>query len=737
MRIHTESDMELSRQMTVMTQQTTNNGTLARISIALAVICLMTATIASAARPTDAEHLTWTHGLSQTTVFSIQDDERGSVWFATEDGLNRYDGRTFTIYRNDPSDPSTLPANLVRDVDAGPDGRIWVATEGGGVAVWNPATDSFTRYTQNAVAPDLALSSNYNRAVAADRLGSVWIASRSSGLDRLDPTSGAVVNYKHDSKDPSSLADDRVYELLGSRDGSLFIGTNRGLDRFDATTNSFEHINLGHPAKRVSIRALFEDRSGVLWVGTSGAGLFSFDPLTGKVVHFKHDRDDDLSLGDDTVQSILQDSFGQLWVGTANGLNQLDPKLGGFHRYGRVDISATGGSGSVTALHQDSAGELWVGTELGGLVHWKGKKAIFKDTGRSKADIVTSFTESRNGLFYFGTVGEGLVQVRRNGKMVRFKTSDDESDPDAISDNRVMSLLTDSKGRIWVGTMRGGLSKFRQGRKSFRTFRHDPARPSSLSADGVMTIHEDASGLLWVGTFGGGLNVFDGRKNRFAAYRHDPENPESLSSDRVTAILSTRSGLLWIGTDGGGLNLFDPRTGTAQRFQNDPQDPTSLPADTVCAIYRDDLGTLWIGTRGGGLARMTSPPTFSAGPTFETYSEADGLPNSVVYAIQPDASGRLWLSTNHGLSLFDPAARSFTNFDASDGLQANEFNFGASYRSATGKLFFGGINGYNAFMPSSSPGLDAVENGNVDYTRGPTRRARSSSRGSKAGTTGP
>ncbi len=687
---------------------------------------LLASAAALAEKQVEAEHLSWQDGLSQTTVFSILHDRQGSVWFATEDGLNRFDGRSFHIYRHDPSDPTSLPGNLVRSIDEGADGRIWVATEGGGVGVWNPATDGFTRYRHRPLVPTLGLASNYNRAILSDRLGYVWVATRSAGLERLDPASGSVTHFRHDGRDPASLSSDLVYALLETRDGSLLIGTNAGVDRFDRRAQTFERLRLATAAKTARVRALYEDSRGVVWIGTAGTGLITLDTATGAVGHFMKEEGDDTTLNDDIVHTVLEDGFGQIWVGTPSGLNLLDRETGVFERYSKVDISATGGSGSVISLHLDAAGSLWVGTELGGLIRWDGRKGFFRETVGQAAAIVTSFTEDRKGTLYFGTVGKGLAKMRGNDSVKYYKARED--DPSSISDDRVMALYRDSKSRIWVGTMRGGLNQFDPAREIFTTYRHDPSDPTSLSADGVMTIHEDAFGTLWVGTFGGGLNAFDPRSRRFTAFRHDPDDPASLGSDRVTAILGTRSGLLWVGTDGGGLNLFDPATGRAQRFEHNPLNPTSLPSNTVCSLFVDRFGTLWVGTRGGGLAKMTSRPSPFADPIFLSYSEADGLPNSVVYAIQPDSDGRLWLSTNHGLSLFDPVARSFTNFDVNDGLQANEFNFGASYRSSSGKLYFGGIAGFNAFLPESSAEV-AVDDRKADRRPRGKRPARTASRG--------
>ncbi len=674
-------------------------------ALALTALSLLGATVVSATPKHEAEHLSWEQGLSQTTVFSIYHDREGAVWFGTEDGLNRFDGQSFRVYRYDPKDPTSLPGNTVRSLTEGSDGRIWIATEGGGVAAWDPLTDAFTSYRRDPLKGVVGLASNYTRSVLFDETGYVWVATRDAGLDRLDPLTGVVTNFRHDSHDASSLASDRVYSLLQTDDGRLFVGTNEGLDLYDAASQSFAHVELGDTAKNTRVRALLEDSKETLWVGTKGSGLFGFDLVDNSVQQYRHgdsdtEADSDRSLSSNNIQTLLEDGFGQLWVGTADGLNLMDRLTGEFEHYGSVDISATGGSGSVTSLHADGTGALWVGTELGGLIRWEGPKGHFKDSHAEINDIVTSFTQDGKGALYFGTVGKGLARVSKHGRIAYLKN--DPDDPYTLSDDRVMSLFTDSKGRVWVGTMQGGLNKLNPSKRIFQSYRNDPDDPNSLSADGVMTIHEDAQGNLWVGTFGGGLNAFDPKTKKFTAFRHDPNEPTSLGSDRVTTVLGTDSGLLWVGTDGGGLNLFDPATGTARRFEHDPLNPTSLPADTVCSLFVDRFGTLWVGTRGGGLAKMIGEPSELTDPVFVSYTEADGLPNSVVYAIQPDFDGSLWLSTNHGLSRFDPSALTFTNFDVNDGLQANEFNFGASYRTVSGELYFGGINGYNALAPAEA-----------------------------------
>jgi diguanylate cyclase (GGDEF)-like protein len=263
-----------------------------------------------------------------------------------------------------------------------------------------------------------------------------------------------------------------------------------------------------------------------------------------------------------------------------------------------------------------------------------------------------------------------------------------------------MSLLLDRDGRLWVGTYEGGLNELDPATSRFRRFRPDPQDPATLSGPGVSSLLEDGEGRLWVGVFRGGLDHFDPATGKAVHYRSRPDDPASLSSDAVIALARDKAGMLWVGTDGAGLNCFDPASGKAVRFQNDPVDQGSLSSDAVFVIHEDRRGDLWVGTQGGGLDRWRAKDRAAGRRTFTRYTERDGLSNDTVYGALEEDSGNLWLSTNRGLSRLDPETGSFRNFDSSHGLQSDEFNFGAYHQSVTGEMFFGGIDGFNSFLPS-------------------------------------
>jgi diguanylate cyclase (GGDEF)-like protein len=651
------------------------------------------------ARPMAFERVSLEQGLSQSTVLSMFQDSRGFMWFGTEDGLNRYDGLSFKSYKYDASDHASLPHNMVWAIAEDANGDLWLATEGGGLARWERAHDRFARVPVSS-SPGLYARI---RTLLFTPDGALWIGSKDAGLVRFQPSTGEFKTFRNDPADPASLSHDGVYALASDGSGRLWVGTDGGLNRLDPATGRVERFR-HDPAQPTSlsddrVRALLVDREHRLWVGTFGGGLTRMDPGSDSFRTYRNDPADASSLGHDRVRALLEDDAGRLWIATDRGLDLLDRQHATFqhHRNDATDPSSLGDDNAMS-IYQDRGGVLWVGTRNGGAYKWNPATWSFGHHTRSAANpggladkTVTSFAEDRIGRIWIGTFGGLHVMDRQTGDVSRYVPK-----AGTISD-RVMALAIDADGILWIGTMDAGLTRLDPGTGAQRTYRHDAGRASSLSSDAVMSLMVDSVGDLWVGTLGGGLNRFDPASGGFTRYRNDPADEHSLSADVVTAMAQDASGALWLGTDGGGLDLLDRTTGQFLRFRHDPADPTSLGSNTVYALHLDGSGRLWIGTRGAGLAVLESRE--GAAARFRHVRQRDGLANDVIYSVLPDGEGHLWLSTNNGLTRFEPATGKVKNYDTSHGLQSNEYNFGAHFRSASGELFFGGVNGFNAFHP--------------------------------------
>jgi len=661
--------------------------------LALAALAVAIPAGAASVRPIRFDHLSLAQGLSQSTVMDILQDRRGYIWLATEDGLDRYDGLSFQVYKHDPADAASLPSSFVWDVDEDAAGNVWVATTNG-LAMWDRATDRVVREPK--------LDGHHIRVVRYDaKKNAVWVGTRDSGVRRLDLRTGAWTSFVHDPADPGSLGDDRISALYLDGKDRLWVGTEGGLDRLDGSR--FTHFASGAASSTSlsdgKVRAILQDDTGALWVGTSN-GLNRLDPATGRFEHFRHDASVPSSLGHDHVRAILQDADGRLWVGTNEGLDLFDPNRRSFAHYSQDPrIPSSLADDHVLSLAQDRGGVLWVGTRLGGVHKWNPLSWQF---GHVAPDVdnpaglgsghVTSFSEDRAGRLWIGTYDAGLyVMERATGDMTAYRH--DEKKVRSLGSDQVMALRHDHRGDLWIGTLDAGLNRFRARTGEFKRYRSDPQHPEGLSSNGVTAIHEDRDGRLWLTTYGGGLERFDPETERFTHFRYNPNDRSSLSGDRASSLAESPDGRLWVGTMEKGLNLLDPRSGRFERFEHRPGDPSSLSSDAIHTLFVDAAGGLWVGTHGGLNHRAPGATSF------ETFTTRNGLPSDVVYGIRSDGHGRLWLSTNSGLSCFEPRTGRFTNYGVSDGLQASEFNFGAWYQSPSGELFFGGIYGFNAFMP--------------------------------------
>jgi ligand-binding sensor domain-containing protein/signal transduction histidine kinase len=646
------------------------------------------------------EHISVEQGLSQSSVNCTLQDSKGFLWFGTDDGLNKHDGYSFTVYKHDPENPYSLSDNIVGAIYEDRSGGLWVGTAEG-LNRYDRDAEQFIRYQHDPGDPH-SLSNDMILSVLEDQWGMLWIGTGGGGLDRLDRETGSFVHHQHDPQDSHSLSDDVVRSLYEDRLGALWIGTGGGgLDRFDRENERFVHYQNDasdvHSLSHNVVLSIHEDHLGVLWIGTAG-GLNEFDRDAERFTRYQHDPADIHSLSGDVVLSVFEDRAGDLWIGTnGQGLDCFDRSTGRFVHYQNYLSDPNGlSSDLVLSIYEDRSGVVWVGTRGGGLNKLDRSRQRFVHYWRDPNDPnslndndIWAIYQDRQGVLWIGTQNGGLNRYdRATGTFTSYQAELD--DPRGLGDDVVCAVYEDRAGRLWIGTV-GGLYTLSREKETFKRW---------MSRNVVDTIYEDTAGALWIGTYQG-LSRLDRDTETVIDYRHHADDPDGLISNVVRAVHEDRWGMLWVGTDSG-LSRFDPDTERFIHFQRKPDDPNSLSDNLVMSIYQDPLGVLWVATYGGGLNKLVLSDTEgsdSGKVTFTHYREKDGLPSDAVYGILEDDQGHLWLSTNKGLSKFDPRTETFKNYDVSDGLQSNEFNWGAYHRSSGGEMFFGGINGVNAFYP--------------------------------------
>jgi ligand-binding sensor domain-containing protein/signal transduction histidine kinase len=628
------------------------------------------------------------------------------MWFGTKDGLNRFDGYTFRVYRHDPQDSQSPSHNYIMSIYEDPGGVLWIGTYGGGLDRFDPGTGLWRHYQHDPNDPD-SLSHNNVRSVYQDRDGVLWIATHGGGLDRFDRETEQFTHYRPDPEDPFGLCDWLIDSVYEDREGRLWIGSNNeGLVRFDRSTGRFTYYRHDPDDPQslsadLILAAILEDAEGMLWVGAFD-GLNHFDPETGRAVRYHHDPDDPQTLSHNIVQALYQDRSGVLWVGTGGGLSRFDPQTGTFVRY-RNDPGdpRSLSSNLVMSIYEDRAGALWIGTMGGGLNRVDRAVARFqaytndpRDPNSLSNNNVEAIWEDRAGMLWIGTSGGGLNRFDRTTGEWRHLRHDPD-DPHSLGNDIVSSVLEDRSGRLWVGTAFGGLGRFDRASERFARYSPAPRDPDhSLSDSAIRALYEDHEGTLWVGMHGDGINVLDPETGQVTHYRHDPDDPYSLGNNWILTFYEDDERSLWIGTRDAGLDRFNRETGQFIHYRHDPSDPQSLGSGAVQAIHQDGSGVLWIGTDGGGLNKLDRERN-----TFARYSDRNGLPSNSVLGILEDDHGYLWLSTGNGLSRFDPQNETFRNYDARDGLENSVFIGGASFGSESGEMLFGGFNGVSAFYP--------------------------------------
>ena len=671
--------------------------------------------------PLRFERLSLEDGLSQNSALAMLQDSQGFLWIGTQDGLNRYDGYSFTVYKNDPDDANSLSLNSILALHEDADGTLWVGTWGGGLNHFDPRSNLWTRYQQDPDNP-ASLCGDVIADLFEDSHGVLWVASNDGGLCTLDRTTGVFTRYMHNPQDPASLASNAVSAIYEDADGALWIGTGgfgipgAGLDRLDVATGVFTHFrhNPADPAALSgdTISSIVGDRNGNLWVGVGGfslpgAGMNRFDPTTGKFTRFRHDPTDPASLGSDDVIALHRDGAGDIWVGTwGGGIDRMESGEDGptfVHHRNDPFRPSSRSADIVWSILEDRSGVYWFGTINGGLSKVNPQVQEFglyrnhpDDANSLGFDVVGSFYEDRAGGLWIGLWGGGLDYFdRATGEFTHYRH--DPADPDSLHNDTISAIYEDEAGMIWLGSFEG-LYRLDRASGKFSVLAHDAADPDSLVNDSVYRLAPAGDGRIWVGTLGG-LDLFDPQTGRFTHYLHDENDPESMPDDQITELYVAPTGVLWLGTWHGGLTYLDPAAwarGEARfvRYQHDPDDPTSLSDNSVWAIHQDRKGALWVGTQ-GGLNRLDA-----RSGAFTRYREKEGLPNNAVLCIEEDQRGYLWIATNNGMAHFNTVLPSFRNFDERDGLQSNEFNSGACLHSRNGELYFGGIHGFNVFRPA-------------------------------------
>lgn len=632
-------------------------------------------------------------GLANASVSAMVQDAAGFIWIGTQGGLHRWDGRSFTLYENEPFDDMSLPHNLIQTLYMDDDGvTIWLGTYG--------------------------------------------------GLAKFDTKTGTFSSWTHDPANQASLANDVVVSIARDGAGRLWVGTLDGLDRMDG--ESFIHYKADPKMQGAIavglIRSLYRDSRGTFWVGTSGGGMYRYLQETDSFQAFRDDPDGSTGLPSDYVFSIREDSAGFLWLALWNyGIARFDPATGSFVGYPLEDTRVYFVNAAVPGLVR-------AGTWGGGLFELDTDSEAIRRY-RSNADRQWSLPHDTMYSMLVDRLGNSWIGTNGGGFSLLVKDSEGYSiyehspaDPGSRASGKTIAVIEDRKGRLWVSTYNGGLDRLDPGTTSFRHYRHDPENLGSLPNDIVVKLYEDSSGTIWTLT-NFGLAYYDEARDAFTRIARDPADPDSIADDVLYDMIEEPgTGNFWIATYTKGLEYWDRATGkfihypSVQgdvstpsdnlvyslaydskgrlwagtnaglcryvgsgifvRYLASKDDTSRLPSKNIRDLMVDSTGRLWIATNGGGVARYVE-----ATDSFEHWTKRNGLQSNVVLGLVEGTVGEIWAATTNGLSVMDPESGRWRPFSDQNRLRFGEFTSGR-FRTSAGILYFGALNALYRIDPA-------------------------------------
>jgi|GEM_PF-409713 len=631
-------------------------------------------------------------GLSQSNVHCILQDQTGFMWFGTKDGLNKYDGYNFTVYKKSFQNKSSISSNDIQSITKDKNGFLWIGTGESTLNQLNINKETFRNDIFNAI--------KGVQCIYHDKAGNIWIGTKEDGLYNYNQATKKLNRYAHHPNNKESLASNEVSCIAQDSEGKIWVGTpSKGLSVFNPKTKTFQRFYNSSLTKNAltdnHIKFIFEDKKKNTWIGTYGGGLNLFREATSDFIRFQQDENRLISnLNQNYLLCMEEDNAGNLWVGTENGgLYIFNPEKNTSITYLHSESDNKSiSSNTINCIKRDVSGNMWMGTSNAGIcmanpdasmfVHYRHKDGL----NSLSNNIVNSFFEDASQNIWIGTDGGGLNKFNeKSGTFNVFKHQ--PGNPQSICGNYVLSVAQDNNKNIWVGTWANGITLITPD-QHFKHFKHNPAIPTSLNSNYAFYIFKDSKGRMWIGTYGGGLDLYDEKQDTFKHFVYDEKNPASISSNYILTIAEDRKGNIWIGTDGGGLNRFNEEK---QDFVSKAYQKAGISNDRIVSIYEDPKGYLWLATN-FGLNKFN--PSTNQNKVFFT---ENGLANDVITAVIGDKKGYIWVSTNKGTSRLAPD-NSIKNYTVDDGLQDNEFRYG-NLMSSSGHMYFGGKNGFNTFIP--------------------------------------
>lgn len=630
--------------------------------------------------PMTFSHINYKQGLSNSTVECITQDRRGFMWIGTRDGLNKYDGYNIRSYKRDNSSKHGLSDSYIKSLFVDEENILWIGTRNG-FNRFDEKTQLFRSWHKQSDKQN-TLSANQINGIIEDKKHRLWL-----GTER-----GLVMFNKQTETFHQTPIKSDITAIAKSSSGKILAGGSAGFFIINPDNGQIQSFL---ERKYPRILSITEEKANLFWLATEGAGLILFDTVTKKERSYTHNDHISQSLGSNMVLCLLKTKQGKIYAGTINGgLNILQHDQQGFDILkDEADNTTSLSQRTISALFQDSQGNLWVGTHRGGLnLYAKGSSKFEHYAQGTKAHTlshndVKCFLEDSSNQLWIGTDGGGLNRYTPETKQFN-SWRHNQNDINSLGSDAVLDIMEDHRHRLWVSTWGGGLNLMNSQNHTFITLKHDAKDTRSISSDFVQFAFEDANKTIWIGTYFGGLNILDPETRTFKRVSKSRNGQSSLLGNNIISITQDKNNDIWIGTDDGGLNRYNPtRDVFTHYFHKSSRHPD------IRVIFCDSKNNIWLGQEGlWKLNRKTN--------TFSEIGNIAELKNAFIKGIEEDAKGRLWITTAESLICLTPDSLKIRTFNNSDGLDAMEFEANSSYKTKSGMMFFGGLNGFNCFFPA-------------------------------------
>ncbi len=646
----------------------------------------------SSAQPRWFDRLDVEKGLSQNSVLCVAEDSRGFMWLGTRNGLNKYDSRKITVYKNRPGDSSSLSNNYILSLLCDSKQTLWVGTRDG-LHRYKAAADKFERVPvtgANGQAGSIAITCIYE-----DRQKRLWIGTPKS-LFLLSGREKPVFHSFAGHKDFPSRGVLCMYE---DRSGILWAGTYDGLVKITSTAAGFEaSVRRRDPANNNSlsdnqVTSITQDKQGYLWMGTLNGGLNRYDAQQDSFVHYVEADRVPGGLVNNHIRKLLYDGQEHIWIGTQEGLSTLDLRSGSFTSFVNDPWDKNSLSqNSVHSLFRDNTGNIWVGTFFGGVNCYPAFSTgftVYNNSSRQcrlSNNVVSAIVEDDQHNLWIGTEGGGLNYMdRQTGQVIYYQHK--AADATSIGSNLVKTIYKDRLGNIWAGTHGGGLNLFDPATNSFKRYLYKDNDPETLGAE-IPCLLEDSKGIFWIGTETAGIKLFRKQGTSLSPFPEGNVIKAAIGNKAILSFLETADHQVWVGTAAGlyliaanQVKLIEEKTGSYPCYVN--------------SLMEDARGNIWAGTYYNGLLVYNN-----AGVKIAAYTQQNGLPDNNVLSILQDNNRKdIWAGTANGMARLDPDSGSITVYTEADGLAGNVFNNNACYKSKSGELFLGGYKGFAVFYP--------------------------------------